>query len=273
MANELMTKPIEYEVNGESVKLSGQMVRDYLVSGNGKVTDQEVVMFLQLCKFQKLNPFLNEAYLVKFGGSPAQIIVSKEAFMKRANGNPHFKGIKAGIMVARGDEIVQLNGAVKLPKDVLIGGWATVDRDDREETHVELSIEEFGKGQSTWKSMPNNMIRKTAMVNALREAFPETLGDMYTEDDKTPNDQPMKQARVTEEPKQSVSDLLNAAPKPEPVEETKKTDSVDDVIEVPDEDLTEHLGEPITDTLDDKEVAENVNSNPEDLFGQLADLN
>ena len=31
--------------------------------------------------------------------------------------------------------------------------------------------------------MPATMIRKTALVNALREAFPEDLGNMYTEDD------------------------------------------------------------------------------------------
>ncbi|MFA9494242.1 recombinase RecT, partial [Streptococcus sp. E17BB] len=36
---------------------------------------------------------------------------------------------------------------------------------------------------STWNSMPATMIRKTALVNALREAFPEDLGNMYTEDD------------------------------------------------------------------------------------------
>lgn len=258
MANELMTKSIEYEVNGEPVKLSGQMVRDYLVSGNGKVTDQEVVMFLQLCKFQKLNPFLNEAYLVKFGGSPAQIIVSKEAFMKRANSNPHFRGLKAGIMVANGDDIKLRDGAVKLPKEQLIGGWATVERDDREETHVEISLDEFGKGQSTWKSMPNNMIRKTAIVNALREAFPETLGDMYTEDDKNPHEAPVQVKQATEH--QTVDDLLSKQPEPEP----KTNDEI-----IIDDDPLDEVG-----NLVDKEEGPNGNSakNPENLFENIGDL-
>ncbi|MCF6515516.1 phage recombination protein Bet [Lactobacillus sp. S2-2] len=178
-----------YRVQDEDVKLSPTMVKKYLVNGNGNVTDQEVVMFMQLCKFQKLNPFLNEAYLIKFGNSPAQIITSKEAFMKRADANPHYKGNKAGIIVQRGDELKKLNGAIKLPTDTLLGGWATVERDDRnEKVEVEISMEEFGKNQSTWKSMPMNMIRKTALVNALREAFPENLGSLYTEDDKDLND-------------------------------------------------------------------------------------
>ncbi len=89
MSNEVemkdpMSKAISFEVNGEEVKLSGNIIREYLVSGNDDVTDQEVVNFLNLCRYQKLNPFLKEAYLIKFKGTPAQLITSKEAFMKRA---------------------------------------------------------------------------------------------------------------------------------------------------------------------------------------------
>lgn len=182
--NQLMTKAVEFEVNGEAVKLSGNTVREYLVRGNGAVDDQEVVMFINLCKFQKLNPFLNEAYLIKFGSQPSQIIVSKEAFMKRAEANPNYRGFEAGIIVERNGELVEIEGAVKLKNDVLIGGWCKVYRKDREKPlTTKISLDEFGKGQATWKQMPLNMIRKSAIVNALREAFPENLGAMYTEED------------------------------------------------------------------------------------------
>lgn len=184
MSNALMTKVTEFEVNGEAVKLTGNTVKDYLVRGNGNVSDQELVMYINLCKYQKLNPFLNEAYLVKFGSQPAQIIVSKEAFMKRAENHPAYEGFEAGIIVEREGELVEVEGAVKLPKDELIGGWARVYRNDRKQPiNVRISLEEFGKGQATWKQMPLNMIRKSAIVNAQREAFPETLGALYTEDD------------------------------------------------------------------------------------------
>ncbi|MCG3056170.1 recombinase RecT, partial [Escherichia coli] len=96
-----MAKSVEFEVNGESVKLSGATVKNYLVRGNDTVSEQEIVMFINLCKYQKLNPFLNEAYLVKFKGAPAQIITSKEAFMKRAEANENFDGLEAGIIVER----------------------------------------------------------------------------------------------------------------------------------------------------------------------------
>lgn len=185
MTNETMlTKPIEYEVNGNEVKLSGNMVAQYLTRGNGNVSEQEIVMFMQLCKFQKLNPFLNEAYLIKFGSQPAQIIVSKEAFMKRAETHSQYNGLEAGIIVERKDELIEVEGAVKLKSDVLIGGWAKVYRKDRERPiSVRLSLSEFSKNQATWKDMPLNMIRKTAIVNALREAFPDNVGALYTEEE------------------------------------------------------------------------------------------
>ena len=212
---------IEYQANGENVKLSPALVRQYLVSGNAEVTDQEVVMFMQLAKYQHLNPFLNEAYLVKFQGKPAQIITSKEAFMKRANANPHYKGMDAGIIVARGDEMQLLNGTVKMPSDKLIGGWATVKRDDREDTHVELSVEEFSKGQATWRSMPATMIRKSAIVNALREAFPQELGALYTEDDKQPDSHDRGRKDVSEAPK--LDDLIAAEPEKQEVKPDAET--------------------------------------------------
>jgi len=177
-------KPVVFSVNGEEVKLSGNTVMNYLVRGNGQVSEQEVVMFTNLCKFQKLNPFLNEAYLVKFGSQPASIIVSKEAFMKRAEAHPKYKGFEAGIVVEREGQLVDVEGAIKLKNDILVGGWCKVYREDRATpVTARISLEEFSKGQATWKQMPLTMIRKSAIVNALREAFPETLGAMYTEDD------------------------------------------------------------------------------------------
>lgn len=184
---DLQNRSVTYQVNGEEVKLSPKIIRDFLVSGNGNVTDQEITMFLQLCRYQKLNPFLNEAYLVKFGSQPASLIVSKEAFMKRAESHPQYGGLEAGIIVARNGEMIDLEGAVKLPDDELIGAWTSVHRKDRERPiKVRIAFAEFSKGQATWKQQPMNMIRKSAVVNALREAFPEALGAMYTEDDTQP---------------------------------------------------------------------------------------
>lgn len=228
-------KAVTFQANGEEVKLSLSTVRNYLVSGNpGKVTDQEVVMFINLCRYQHLNPFLNEAYIVKFGDRPAQLITSKEAFMKRAEANPHFKGSKAGVIVVRDNQVIYSQGAFALPTDQIVGGWAEVKRDDREEPiHVEISFKEFSKGQATWKDMPANMIRKTALVNALREAFPDSLGSLYTEDDKSetasvvPNQAEHKQAQKESAASSLISKALSKSQtKKEPAKHIEAKEAV-----------------------------------------------
>jgi phage recombination protein Bet len=184
--NQLTTvdkKEMAYEVNGEQIKLTGQIVRTFLARGNKALTDPEVFMFMSLCKFQKLNPFLNEAYLVKFGDD-CQIIVSKEAFMKRAEESELLDGIQAGIIVERDGKEVDVIGCFMRPADKLLGGWAKVYRSDRKYPYeMRVSFKEYDKGQSIWKTKPATMIRKVALVQTLREAFPKKLEGMYVEDE------------------------------------------------------------------------------------------
>jgi len=177
------TKEMLYEVNGEEIKLTGSIVKKFLARGNKEMTDAEIFMFMSLCKFQKLNPFLNEAYPIKFGDE-CQLIVGKEAYMKRAESSNLLSGHEAGIIIDRDGEIIEVEGCFSLPTDKLLGGWAKVHRSDREfPTVMKVSFKEYDKGQSIWKSKPSTMIRKVALVQALREAFPENLANMYVEDE------------------------------------------------------------------------------------------
>jgi len=172
-----------YQVAGQDVTLSFNIVRNFLTKGNASVTDQELVQFISICKFNQLNPFLNEAYLVKFGGqnAQAQMIVSKEALMKRAEQCKEYDGFKAGLIVEREKEILDIEGCCMLPNDKLIGGWAAVYRNDRKYPFVSrISVAEYDKKQSTWNDKKSTMTRKTAIVQAMREAFPTQLGAMYT---------------------------------------------------------------------------------------------
>lgn len=170
----------EYTLEGGQV-LTADTVKNYLTSGNGAVTEQETLMFIELCKAQKLNPFIREAYLIKFGTSPANIVVGKDVFVKRAYRNPNFEGMKAGIVtVDKENQIHEREGSLKLPGETLVGGWCEVYTSDKKfPIKSVVSLEEYSKGQSTWKQMPCVMIRKCAMVTALREAFPEDLQGLY----------------------------------------------------------------------------------------------
>lgn len=180
----------EYDSNGEKVKLSPATVRNYLVNGGGNVTDQEIMMYLTLCRYQHLNPFLKEVYLIKYGNAPATIVTGKDLFMKRANRNPNYAGKKAGIIVANKENgaITEREGTVYIPEtEELIGGWAKVYiKGHAEPEYASVSYTEYvgrksdGTINSQWATKPATMIRKVALVQALREAFPEDFGGLYS---------------------------------------------------------------------------------------------
>lgn len=181
------TGMVEYESGGQMVKLSPKMIRSYLVSGGGNVTDQEVMMFLSLCKFQHLNPFLKEAHLIKFGSSPATMVVGKDVFTKRARRNPDYMGKKAGIIVLdENGNMIEREGTFYLKNETIVGGWAKVYIKGYETPeYAAVSFEEYagrksnGELNSQWATKPATMIRKVALVQALREAFPEETAGMY----------------------------------------------------------------------------------------------
>lgn len=249
MTNELLERPTVFEVNGEEVKLTGTMVKSFLTSGNGAVSDQELVMFINLCKYQKLNPFLKEAYLVKFGTKDAQIIVSKEAFMKRAESHPKYDGFEAGIIVEREKALVEIEGAIKLSDDKIVGGWAKIYRKDRERPiSVKIAFQEFSKGQSTWNTMPLTMIRKTAIVNAMREAFPDNLGAMYTEEEA--QNEGIKQAEPIEDVQKEIDDNANQ----------QIVDFADQPTNIDSQKTTRKVAEPVVETKEEQgTMFENLN--------------
>lgn len=193
-----------YEVAGQSITLSYDIVRNTLVKGNGKVSDAEIVAFITLCKYNKLNPFLNEAYLIKFGDSPAQLVVGQDTYFKRADACLNYDGMQSGIIISRNGQIIDVEGCFFDSKnEILLGGWAKVFRSDRKYPYVQrLSLSEYDKKQSIWNDKKATMICKIAKVHALREAFPAQLGAMYT-DYEMPQQQP--ELRVEEEIKEEAN--------------------------------------------------------------------
>ena len=196
----------EFKLDGGQV-LTADTVRNYLTSGDGKVSDQEVIMFVELCKAQNLNPFVRDAYLIKMGDNyPAQIVVGKDVFIKRASANPNFNGMKAGIVVLDKDgQIQEREGALKLPGEQLVGGWCEVYLKDKDyPTKSLVSFEEYaqknkktGQLNSMWSSKGATMIRKVAQSQALREAFPNELRGLYQQEEMGVDTKlPQKEVRV-----------------------------------------------------------------------------
>lgn len=186
----------EFKLDGGQV-LSAETVKNYLVNGGGDVSDQEVLMFVELCKAKGMNPFERDAYLIKYKSknpqfdTPATIIVGKDFFIKKANENSAFEGMKAGIVVVdKENQIHEREGSLKLPDETIVGGWCEVYRSDRKvPTKAIVAYDEYvqkkgnGEVNSMWSSKPGTMIRKVAQSQALREAFPNELRGLYQQEE------------------------------------------------------------------------------------------
>jgi len=151
-------------------------------------TEAEAYQFLQLCKYRDLNPFLKEAYLVKYKNAPATMIVGKDAFTRKAEESGKLDGFEAGIIVQPdgvGIPPCDRVGTVLNEGEKLLGGWSKVYRKDMTKPfEIRVGLNEYikmvdGRPQRNWATMPATMIRKVALVQALREAFTKELGGCY----------------------------------------------------------------------------------------------
>lgn len=219
---------VTYQANGEEINLSPTTIKNYLTKGDANITAQEAILFMNLCKYQKLNPFLNEAYLIKYDEKkPAQMVVGKEAFMKKAENNEMFEGYRAGLIVSRDDEILEIEGSFTAKGDTLLGGWCEVYRKDRKYPIIaKVGFDEYNKGKSLWAEKPKTMIRKVAIVQAMREAFPSNLGGMFVEEEVSFETLPAQ-----DEPKQKEANSkplrIKDEPTRPPVEEIQDAQIID----------------------------------------------
>lgn len=179
-----------YEVDGEQIKLTPSIVQNYLVGTSANITKQEFMMFTALCKARKLNPFVKEAYLIKYSDKQAaQMVVSKDVILRRAILHSDYNGIEDGIIVTNENgEIIERKGCFKLPNETLVGAWAKVYRKSwTYPVYCSVSFDEVAQKKSDgslntmWSSKGATMANKVAKCRALREAFVEEFSGMYDE--------------------------------------------------------------------------------------------
>lgn len=144
--------------------------------------DKEIFVFINLCKMFELNPFKREIYLVKYNsGQPASTLVGYETYLKRAERSQNWNGFEVSSEGRVSDD--SLKAIVKL--------W----RKDWEhplvhEVHYSEYVQ-YGKDKTGakyinrfWKEKPITMIKKVAVSQAFRLAFPDEFSGMpYTREE------------------------------------------------------------------------------------------
>lgn len=162
---------------GGELTITSQDVIEFLTQGIGRASLQEAVFFLAYCAVQGLNPIQDEAYLIKYDvKEPAQIVLGKQGYLKLAQRSPEFIQARNGVIVKQNGKLVHRDSLFyDKEKEVLVGGWAEVHRKDKPLPYTkEVVLEEYDRHMALWKTKPATMIAKVALVQALREAFPDT---------------------------------------------------------------------------------------------------
>lgn len=134
-------------------------------------TPDELALFLYRCKNMGLDPLKpGQVHFIKYGNSPGSIVTGIDGFRAKANRSKLLSGIKRGV--------------IRDDKGACLGGWAEVRRKDwSEPARAEVSLTEYSTGKAMWAKMPETMIQKVAEAAALRMAFPDDLGGIYTDDE------------------------------------------------------------------------------------------
>jgi phage recombination protein Bet len=132
----------------------------------------ELKLFLYRCRNMGLDPLKpGMIYFVKYNqNQPGTIVVGIDGFRSQAAKTGKHTGTKRGVL--RDD------------KGKCIGAWAEVYRSDwAHPAREEVSMQEYNTGKAQWSKMPETMIKKVAEAAALRMAFPDDLGGIYSQEE------------------------------------------------------------------------------------------
>ncbi|BCD59599.1 MULTISPECIES: phage recombination protein Bet [unclassified Nitratiruptor] len=151
-------------------QVSEEVIMDYLQSLGNNLPEHHIKKFIHIAKAFNLNPFLREIYGIPYGNN-FNIIVGYEVPIKRAERSGKLAGWRAWT------EGSPQNGDLK--------GCIEIKRKDWEEPfYHEVYFDEYNQNNSMWKSKPRTMIKKVAIAQGFRLAFPDELAGMpYTADE------------------------------------------------------------------------------------------
>lgn len=132
------------------------------------LTDSEFALFAEIVKSTGLNPVTKEVWAIKAGGR-LQLMTGINGFLRIANSHPMFDGMEVEF---------------EWDNKQLVSATAKVYRKDRRFPAVATAyMNEYGKPSPIWKTMPSVMLSKCAKSLAIREAFVQELGGLYTQEE------------------------------------------------------------------------------------------
>ena len=157
--------------------------------------------FVALGRLSGASPYLGEIYMSDFGGGPTPYL-ARNFFLRVVQQQPDYKIVKDDAVYAN-DFYKPVDGELPpgghvpggdsknamMDRGSLLGSWAQVETVDGKQYFASVLFEHYNTGKSTWKKIPETMIKKVAVAHACRKAF-SALHGVYTD-----AELPIEQAR------------------------------------------------------------------------------
>jgi phage recombination protein Bet len=203
-----MSKAVALVNNTDLTPEQVDLVKRTIANG---ASNDELKLFLYRCQEMGLDPLKpGQIHFVKYGNSPGTIVTGIDGFRSKAGKTGKHTGTKRGV--------------IRDEKGKCVGAWCEVYRKDWEHpAREEVSLSEYNTGKGPWAKMPETMIKKVAEAAALRLAFPDDLGGLYSMDEMDQaehgQEQPKDVSPKNEGPPKETK-LKNYAPQSNPLKES-----------------------------------------------------
>jgi recombination protein RecT len=174
-------------------------------------TNEELALFIQICKQNNLNPFKNHIYFIKYGNQMS-IQVSVEGIQYLAQQREDYKGVTVQLVHENDDfeigvdpesqELKIEKHTIKIPRGKVAGAYAIAKREGYPDKVVVIEADEVEhlrtKSGSQWKTYYNDMFKKHALKRALKLQFGIDVDDATgTQDDSEGSYQPRERKDIT----------------------------------------------------------------------------
>jgi recombination protein RecT len=176
-------------------------------------TNEELALFIQICKQNNLNPFKNHIYFIKYGNQMS-IQVSVEGIQYLAQQRDDYKGVTNQLVHENDDfeigidpetqELKIEKHTIKIPRGKVAAAYAIAKREGYPGKVVVIEAEEVehlkNKSGSQWKNYYNDMFKKHALKRALKLQFGIDVDDATgAQEDNVDPYQPRERKDITPE--------------------------------------------------------------------------
>ena len=168
-----------------------QSIEKYLESMGNKLSQKHRTQFVEIASAFQLNPFIREIYGIPYGDN-FNIIVGYEVYLKRAETSGQLAGWRAWTE----GEGSNIKGCVEISR-----------KDWEKPFYHEVYLEEYDQKNSMWKSKPRTMIKKVAIAQGFRMAFPVELGGIPYTADELPSIEPVTEPRQVQHSTKPVASV------------------------------------------------------------------